>query len=148
MALTVNNILDQLKDDMEDTIDPTDDYYTKPTVRHGVFTKRDLEGSLPVVAFACYAEDLIESQSDAVASEVFVRIYGYAQSDGAGGKGNAKELAHDVLHFLFSSDWTYEDQTWIISNIAYLEPGDKKPVGSFVFDIKIRHDGTYDTLRN
>ncbi len=149
MALTINTILDRLKSDMEDKIDPTGNYSRKPTIKHGYYTQRDLKTDMPAVCFACYSEDLFETQSDDVASELFVRIYGFAKSDGIDSKDDVKELAHDVLYFLFSDDWYYYDKTYVISNIGYLEASPpQRPIGEFVFDIKIRHDGTYPTLRN
>lgn len=148
MTLAINTILDKLKSDMEDKLDPGRDYSRQPTIKHGYYPLRDVEGELPAVCFACYAEELGETMSDDVMSTLYVRIYGFAESDGIDSKDDIKELAHDVIYFLYSDDWTYADDTWIISNIGYLEASPpKRPVGEFVFDIKIKHDGTYNTLK-
>jgi hypothetical protein len=148
MALSINIKLDALRTEMEDKLDPTGDYAKRPTIKHGYYTLRDLKGSLPAVCFMCYAEDLEELMADDAISWIYVRIYGFAESDGIESKTDIKDLAHDVIYFLYSDDFTYSDDTWIDSNISYLEASPpSKPVGQFVFDIKIKDETTYSTLR-
>jgi len=146
--LTINTILETLKSEMEDKLDPSGDYAKRPVVKHGYYTLRDLKGQLPAVCFICYGEDLEELMDDDGISWIQVMIYGFAASDGIENKVDIKELAHDVMYFLYSDDFTYSDDTYITSNISYLEasPPDK-PVGQFVFNIKIKDEITYSTLR-
>ena len=148
MALSVNTKLEALKNELEDRLDPSGDYAKRPVIKHGYYTLRDLKGELPAVCFMCYGEDLEELMGDSAISWLQVRIYGFAPSDGVDTKTAVKELAHDVLYFLHSDDFTYSDDTWVTSNISYLDaspPG--KPVGQFVFDVKIKDETLYSTLR-
>lgn len=148
MPLTINTILDALESDLQDKMDASRDYSTTPVIKHGYYTLRDLNPNLPAVCFLCYSEELDEAMAGNIVSYIHIRIYGFAVSDGIDSKDDIKELAHDVLYFLFSDDWSYADDTWITSNISYLEASPPtKPVGEFVFDIKIKSETTQNTLR-
>lgn len=147
MTIAINTLLDKLQTDMEDNIDPSNSYSSKPVVKRGIYTARDLEGNLPAVCFICYAEGELEYMGDDISSEIFIRIYGFTETD-ENGKDDIKKLAHDVIFFLYNDDFTYYNKVWIISNIAYLEPTmPNQPIGEFVFDIKLRNDGTYTNLK-
>lgn len=149
MALTVNTILDKLKSDMEDKIDPAGNYSKRPIIKHGYYTESELKADLPAVCFACLGEEFDMSISDDILVYINIRMYGYANSDGIDSKDDIKELAHDVLHFLHSSDFTYVDDQWLVSDVLYVESSPpENTVGEFVFDIKIKYETTYTTLRD
>ena len=148
MALTENTILDQLEEDLKTKIDPTGDFSTKPTVFKGVFNQTDVEGKMPAICFSCYGEELDVMMANEIHTYLNIRMYGFTGTDGYNDNANIRMLCHDVLYFLYSDEWTYTDQTDVNPNIEYYEGGPSRPVSMFMFDIKVRNDATYNTLRN
>jgi len=143
-----NEILNTLRQDMNDHIDPTNGYNYKPTIRHGVFASTQLEGKLPAVCFECYKEDFSESISNNIMAEMTIKVYGFIKNSGTNTDA-VRSLAHDVVYFLYSSDNSQTNDTWIDNEIEYWESGAiKQTISSFVFDIRIKNDLLYTTLRD
>lgn len=147
MALTINTILSTLKQELEDYIDPTDSYTTKPVIKHGYFDLRELEGNMPCVCFMHYEDELMPSMSDYILAQHRIRVYGFAKNDGTGSHDAIKELAYDVLHFIFSDNFTYTGSFSIVSNVSFLEGGDNRPTDQFMFDLRIDDDNSQEDLR-
>jgi len=144
-----NEILDTFEQDMKDHIDPINDYSYRPTIRHGIFSAGELEGHLPAVCFECYKENFSEALGTKIMAEITIKIYGFIKNDGLRNTNSVRKLAHDVVYFLYSSDNTYVEDTWIDSDIEYWESGtETRSISSFIFDIRIKNDVTYNTLRN
>ena len=71
--------------------------------------------------------------------DLFIKIYGYADTDGYT-FDDIHKLARDVEYFL-ENDWSYKDSVYLGDMIVY-EGGVTDPAGIFEMDIMVRYHTT------
>lgn len=109
-----NTIIKQLKTDIEDSIKCSRGYDTDPVeVKLGV-VNFDQFAQRPAIGYWMFSDTKDEEYLDDNRYRIlnFI-IYGYSESDGLGNFDSIYELANDVEKFLYSTDWTYTDDTLI-----------------------------------
>ena len=145
---SLNVILSQLKTDLSTKIDPANDYHTKPVIKHGIYSRTQLDGKFPAVCFEIIKEEIAAAMAgNRVQMHYFITIYGYAKSEGIKNTDAIRSLAHDVLYFIFSDDWTYTTDTWIVSEITYSISTETDNVSMFDFTIKIKDTIDVSTIK-
>lgn len=144
MADTIlDTILDSLEEDMKKYIKISSDYRTTPTVVfRGAFGPNEVQ-SFPAIGFDITGEDLsIIYQNDEGLAYVELDLYGYAYSDGVDRISDVRNLAHDVLYFIYN-DFTYTDNVEIVDKLEYY--GHKTLV--FRLPIRISYEYDYTTIK-
>lgn len=146
--MALNTILAQLKTDMVNKIDPANDYKTRPVVKHGIYSKSDLDGKFPCICFEVIDEEIASALGkNKIMMYYYITLYGYAKADGVRNTNSIKTLAHDVLYFIFNADWTYTDDTWIDSKVTYFISTESDNVSMFEFTIKVKDAVTVSEIR-
>lgn len=135
---TRNDILNQLKEDLKNTITVANGYKMDVVdVRRGIFLPEDIPDR-PVIAFWCYGDNVIEHLMNRRQLRVLlVYVYFYERMDGAGGVDSIHELGDAVETFLFSDDWTYKSST-LVGDMTIYEGGvqDPESIGELELEIK------------
>ena len=145
---SLNTILSQLKTDLSTKIDPSRDYNTKPFVKQGVFSRTQLDGKFPTVCFEVIREEVASAMAgNKIQMHYFITIYGYAKAEGVRNTDAIRTLAHDVLYFIFSDDWSYTTKTWIVSELTYSISTETDNVSMFDFTIKIQDTVDVSTIK-
>jgi len=146
--MSLNTILSQLKKDMVAKMDPANNYNTRPVVKNGVYSRTELDGKFPTICFSVVNEEIKSALGkDKIMMHYFITIYGYAKAEGVRNTNAVKTLAHDVLYFIFSTDWTYTDSTWIDSPITYFISTESDNVSMFEFTIKVKDQVLLSEIR-
>ena len=139
---TRNDILETLKQDIEDHISSAQGYYIDVAeVKRGIHKWQDMINK-PAIAFWNYKDESEGDFGDDGARWLYIYLYGYTETDGMGNVDNIHKLAQSVEKFLFSSHSTYADETEIRDFIIY-EGGVQDPSAQFRLEIRIAY--YYDT---
>ena len=133
-------ILDQIQDDLNDKLKPTNGYNFQPTeIKRGLFKWTDFTDK-PVVCFTLVGDEPHELEEAGInARWLNFLFYGYHVTDGMGVSDNIQKLTQDVEDFLTSTDNTYVEGT-MVGAIEVLEGGVSSPVNSFIIDVRILYD--------
>jgi len=146
--MALNTILAQLKTDMVAKMDQSNNYNTRPVVKHGVFARTELDGKFPAICYEVVNEEIASALGkDKIMMYYYITIYGYAKAEGVRNTNAIKTLAHDVLYFIFSTDWTYTDDTWIDSGITYFISTESDNVSMFEFTLKVKDQVLLSEIR-
>lgn len=110
---TVENILQTLHEEMIEKINPSNGYRSDPVaVLFGAFSYNEVKDT-PVIGFDITSEDYsLEFSGDDNTALLNVDVYGYAYTDGVDRISCIRDLAHDVLNFIYN-DFSYTDDTII-----------------------------------
>lgn len=135
-----NDILKQLKTDLS-KISTSRDYNTDPTeVRRGSYINEDFS-IVPAISFRCYDDRKKNLFGRTGIRWLHVYVYGYADTDGLENTDDIYELADDVEDFLYSTDWTYTDDTEV-GDMIVIEGGIQDPHSTFQLEVRIKYDFT------
>jgi len=146
--MSLNIILSQLKKDIVAKMDPANNYNTRPVAKHGVFARTELDGKFPAICYEVVNEEIASALGkDKIMMHYFITLYGYARTEGVRNTDAIKTLAHDVLYFIFSPDFTYTNDTWIDSPITYFISTESDNVSMFEFTIRVQDQVLLSEIR-
>jgi hypothetical protein len=129
-------ILEQIKTDIETKINPSNGYNTQPAqVIHGIVNFDDILMK-PVIAFFAASDEV---QDEELGTSERLRIlniivYGYADV-GLGNYSNLFDLLEDLEKFLDSSDFTYYNNSLFGTAEFTFSPDNLKSM--FVFNLRV-----------
>jgi len=139
---TRNDILDQMKSDIEAYVDNSrldgdgNQIYLSDVeeCKRGIHLFEDFP-TKPAISFWCW-QDIVGQHLQGTPQErvMHIRLFGYANTDGLRDVGAIHNLADDLEYF-FYNEWTYRDQT-LIDEIIIYEGGTLDPAS--VFEMKLR----------
>jgi len=137
---TRNDILDQLKTDLEDKLHPTynDVYLTDVAeVKRGVYFLSECPNR-PTVCFHA-TEDVTDDFTSGNDRSCYlsVYLYGYIDTDGLGDVDPVQDLVRDVEYFLLN-DFTYADNVFIDA-IGISDRGAEENTSLFDMDLRIHY---------
>lgn len=146
MALTINTMLDTIKDDMEATIIGYGGYNTEPRVIHGLINDVELDGYFPAISFGMVQEELKSAFSDTDLNG-YVRLFiqGFTKFNSDLDKHAIRKLAHDTLYY-FLADCDYHVLRY--SEINYFDGVEETPISMFSFTVDIEYSTTLANLRS
>lgn len=129
-------ILDQIKLDIEEHINPSRGYHTQPAqVIHGIVNFDDVF-TRPVIAFFAVSDEVQDEELGT--SERYralnILVYGYADVSLAN-YTNLFDLLEDLEKFLDSSDFTYYENSLFGTAEFTFSPDNLKAM--FIFNLKV-----------
>ena len=134
-----NDILEQLKTDLQDKLHSSNDPYESDiaVVKRGIYFMDDL-AEFPAVCFSL-GEPADELNEDIEGTEqsryLHIYLYGYVATDGLGNHDDLHQLLYDIEYFLYN-DFTYKDGVYL-GDIGISE----RPVGEnniSMFDMRFK----------
>lgn len=144
---SINDIITQFKEDLEDKFKTTLGYNTDPIVRYGVYWPTETETSPPTI---CYTDTNIaveEVFGEAGHGWLKLLIYGWTENDGLGDTTNIHNLSLDMLYFLFN-DFTYISDLGSIGDLEIF-PGDENiQISFFRLEVEVKFDFTNTNINN
>ena len=137
-------ILDQIEEDLNDKLKPTNGYNFQPaSIRRGLHKWTDFPEK-PAVCFTLVGDEPHELEEFGEGRRwLHFFFYGYHVTDGMGVTDNIQKLAQDVEDFLDSDDNTYTEAT-MIGNLEVLEGGVSSPTNSFILEVRILYNRDCD----
>lgn len=138
----LDTIMDELKEEMENKIVGSQDYYTSPYIERGIHTWDDAQGRFPFIWFILSDDAPEEYFGNNVVGTAVVELHGYAETGADGNSENMHKLLRDVKRFL-TVDYTRLDSV-IIGNTALYEGGisDTMMMSGFMMTINISYTTT------
>lgn len=135
---TRNDILEQLKNDIEDYIKVSRDYNTDVAeVKRGIQQFEEMVNK-PAVAFWNYKDELLEQYHGTEQLRCLrIYLYCYCDTDGYRDFEDIHNLVDDVWSFLYD-DFTHKDST-IINDVTIFEGGISDPVAMAELEIEIKY---------
>ena len=143
--ITPNEIIAALKTDMEAYIKSSLGYNTDPLIKYGIYPYTEVELTPPTVCYSDIGIELIEGFGDMGHAWLNILVYGYSDSDGIDNTNTIRNLASDVLHFIYI-DFSYTDGTEIVSNVDIFGSGATQPASLFTLEIRVKYDFTHDNI--
>lgn len=142
--IIANEIIVKLKEEMTERMVIGMGYNTEPKILYGRYTWSEIK-DIPTICFCDTGIDLNESMGDMGHAWLNILIYGYADHDGIDRADSIRDLAMDTVYFIYK-DFSFTDDTEVISNIEILPGGEGKPVGIFTLEIRVMFDYTHSTI--
>jgi len=133
-------ILDQIEEDLNDKLKPTNGYNFQPaSIKRGLHKWTDFPEK-PAVCFTLVGDEPHELEEFGEGAR-WLRFffYGYHVTDGMGVTDNIQKLAQDVEDFLASTDNSFVEDT-MIGNMEVLEGGVSSPLCSFIIEVSILYN--------
>lgn len=133
-------ILNQIEEDLNDKLKPTNGYNFQPaSIKRGLHKWTDFPVK-PAVCFTLVGDEPHELEEYGEGARwLMFFFYGYHVTDGMGKTDNIQNLAQDVEDFLASTDNTYVSDT-MIGPLEVLEGGVSSPINSFILEVRILYD--------
>jgi hypothetical protein len=132
----VDTIIDKFKTDLIDSIQTARGYNTDPMVKYGVYLQTEAP-SLPFVGFADDGIEIEQLMGGMALGWITIFVYGYANWGGIETTNSIRDLALDVMYFIYN-EYTYTDDTKFTSKLEILPGNDSNPVSVFSVEIKVK----------
>lgn len=140
--MTRKNIMQQIKEDLEDNLTTAQGYSVQPVViKQGIHMWSDFEGQMPSLHFTMTSDEPYEDEYPSTYSSEGPRVisiifYGYAENDGEENSETIYQMAEDIESFLLSSHFTHADNT-LLSKLELKESGVNDSVMAFNLEVRI-----------
>ena len=139
--MTRKTILNQLKKDLQDNLHSSKGYNTDPVeIIEGIVSFYSVL-QRPTVAYFMFSDNIIEEHLDNERErELNLLVYGYADVS-LGDFDPIYDLADDIESFLYSTDWSYTDQS-MLGTMNVIVGGIENDQAMCDLTIKIRYTQT------
>ena len=139
--MTRKTILNQLKKDLQDNLHSSKGYNTDPVEIIEGIVSFDSVLQRPTVAYFMFSDNIIEEHLDNERErELNLLVYGYADVS-LGDFDPIYDLADDIESFLYSTDWSYTDQS-MLGTMNVIVGGIENDQAMCDLTIKIRYTQT------
>lgn len=143
--MTPDQALEALKTDMRDKMKIGNGYKVEPIIKYGVFAYNQVDANYNNI---CFCDTELEPHEHLGRDGHWwlrVLVYGYAPYYGLEQTEELRTLAQNFLHFLLN-DYTYTNETEVISTIELIPGTEGKPVSMFNTEIRVLVEYDHTTL--